>query len=66
MERVPRRTRSVVAPQSLYNPEIMPRVAKFMCQRGATMAELAQAFKVTETTLYNWLNACDRLLRDAE
>jgi transcriptional regulator with XRE-family HTH domain len=34
----------------------MPTVAKFMCQRGATMAELADAFNVSSSTLYNWLN----------
>jgi hypothetical protein len=52
MDRVPRRKTK----PSLYNPEWMPNVAKFMCQRGATMSELAQAFKVADCTLYEWLN----------
>jgi transposase-like protein len=52
MDRVPRRKTK----PSLYNPEWMPNVAKFMCQRGATMSELAQAFKVADCTLYKWLN----------
>jgi hypothetical protein len=34
----------------------MPTVAKFMCQRGATMSELAQAFKVANSTIYEWIN----------
>jgi transposase-like protein len=34
----------------------MPQFARFMCQRGATMAELAQAFKISNSTLYEWLN----------
>jgi hypothetical protein len=37
MDRAPRRKTK----PSLYNPEWMPNVAKFMCQRGATMSELA-------------------------
>jgi hypothetical protein len=27
-----------------------------MCQRGATMAELAQAFNIANCTLYDWIN----------
>jgi transposase-like protein len=34
----------------------MPHVAQFMCQRGATMAELAQAFNIANSTLYEWCN----------
>src|SRR5262245_46497091 len=39
-----------------YNAELMPQFAKFMCQRGATMAELAEAFKIANSTLYEWIN----------
>src|SRR5215471_306949 len=39
-----------------YNPEVYPRVAKFLCERGATMSELARAFNVNDSTLYDWLN----------
>jgi transposase-like protein len=58
MERVQRR-RPITGPigqPTKYNPEWMPNVAKFMCQRGATMAELAAAFNVANCTLYVWLN----------
>jgi transposase-like protein len=55
MERVQRKRPGPGQPPK-YNPETMPRVAKFMCQRGATMAELADAFNVSSSTLYNWLN----------
>jgi hypothetical protein len=34
-------------PASQYDPKRMPVTAKFMCQRGATMAELAEAFQVS-------------------
>jgi len=52
MDRAPRRKTK----PSLYNPEWMPNVAKLLCQRGATMAELAAAFNVANCTLYVWLN----------
>lgn len=57
MERVQRRERrSPTAPPSKYDASWMPRVAKWLCQRGATMGELANAFGVCNATLYNWLN----------
>jgi transposase-like protein len=52
MDRAPRRKTK----PSLYNPEWMPNVAKVMCELGATMSELAQAFEVSSATLYKWLN----------
>ena len=39
-----------------YDPEIMPNAAKFMAQRGAIMCEIADAFKISTKTLYNWIN----------
>jgi transposase-like protein len=57
MERVERKVKhNRVGAPTKYNAELMPRVAKFMCQRGATMAELADAFNVANATLYIWIN----------
>jgi transposase-like protein len=39
-----------------YNADHMPRLARFMCQRGAVMSEVADAFNVSTRTLFNWLN----------
>jgi transposase-like protein len=55
MERVERKAKHNRTPTK-YNAELMPQFAKFMCQRGATMAELAQAFNIANCTLYEWLN----------
>jgi hypothetical protein len=35
---------------------IMPQFARFMCQRGAVMSKVADAFNVSTRTLFNWLN----------
>src|SRR5262245_50257163 len=57
MERVERKVKhNRIGAPTKYNAELMPRVAKFMCERGATMAELADAFQVSSATLYKWLN----------
>jgi transposase-like protein len=39
-----------------YNADHMPQFARFMCQRGAVMSEVADAFNVSTRTLFNWLN----------
>jgi hypothetical protein len=57
MERVERKAKhNRISAPTKYNAELMPQFAKFMCQRGATMAELAQAFNIANCTLYNWIN----------
>jgi hypothetical protein len=57
MERVERKAKhNRIGAPTKYNAELMPQVAKFMCQRGATMAELAQAFNIANCTLYDWIN----------
>ena len=57
MERVERRKlKKKSGPPTKYRPDWMPRVAKFLCARGATMSELAEAFNVSSYTLYKWLN----------
>jgi hypothetical protein len=38
-----------------YNPKIFPRSAKFLAQRGATQAEIAQCFNVSTRVLQHWL-----------
>jgi hypothetical protein len=38
-----------------YDPKF-PKTAKFLAQRGATLAEIADCFGVTTRTLSNWLN----------
>ena len=37
-----------------YKPEYV-RTAKFLCQRGAIISELAEAFGVSTTAIYNWM-----------
>jgi hypothetical protein len=37
-----------------YNPTYMPKIAKFLAQRGAIQCEIADAFDVSTTTLQNW------------
>jgi hypothetical protein len=70
MERAERRRRPEQAehkrpgPPSQYDPKRMPVTAKFMCQRGATMGELAAAFQVSTVTLAKWCNMHQEL-RDA-
>jgi transposase-like protein len=57
MERVERKAKhNRIGAPTKYNAELMPQFAKFMCQRGATMAELAQAFNIANCTLYDWIN----------
>ena len=57
MERVERKANhNRAGAPTKYNAELMPQFAKFMCQRGATMAELAQAFNIANCTLYDWIN----------
>jgi len=57
MERVERKAKhNRIGAPTKYNGELMPQFAKFMCQRGATMAELAQAFNIANCTLYDWIN----------
>jgi transposase-like protein len=58
MERLPRRKRKLhhFGRPTQYDPELMPNQARFMCQRGAIMSELAQMFKVSTQTIYNWRN----------
>lgn len=38
----------------IYNPKIHPSVAKALCARGATVAELATAFDVAISTIWQW------------
>jgi transposase-like protein len=38
-----------------YDPKF-PKTAKFLAQRGATLAEIADCFEVSTRTLSNWLN----------
>jgi len=40
---------------SAYDPKTFPRTAKFLAQRGATQAEIADCFQVTTRTLQHWL-----------
>src|SRR5215472_15875556 len=57
MERVERKAKhNRIGAPTKYNAELMPQFAKFMCGRGATMAELAQAFNIANCTLYDWIN----------
>jgi len=57
VERVERKAKhNRIGAPTKYNAELMPQFAKFMCQRGATMAELAQAFNIANCTLYDWIN----------
>jgi hypothetical protein len=37
-----------------YNPKIHPKFAKALCARGATVAELAAAFEVVPSTIWQW------------
>ena len=39
-----------------YDPDIMPNVARLICQRGAIMSELADVFKVSRRTIHYWMN----------
>jgi transposase-like protein len=57
MQRVERKRKvNPVGAPSKYDAKLMPQFARFMCQRGATMAELAEAFKIANSTLYEWIN----------
>lgn len=40
---------------SKYDPEVFPRTAKFMAQRGAIQSEIADCLGVTTRTLQNWI-----------
>ncbi len=42
-------------PPKKYDPKTFPRTAKFLAQRGATQAEIADCFGVTTRTLQYWL-----------
>src|SRR5215472_14903583 len=57
MERVQRRAhKEHRIGEVKYDPTIMPNAERFMCQRGAIMSEIAQAFQVSVRTIYYWRN----------
>src|SRR5262249_45489195 len=58
VERAKRRGRKYEHPgqPTKYNADWMPRLAKFMCERGAIQSELADAFNASTRTIQNWLN----------
>ena len=37
-----------------YDPEIYPQAAKVLCAKGATIAEIATAFGVATSTIWQW------------
>jgi hypothetical protein len=39
-----------------YQPDLFPRQAKFLAQRGATQQEMADCFGVSRNTLNVWIN----------
>jgi hypothetical protein len=44
-----------IAPVTPYDPKTYPAQAKFLAQRGATQADIAECFGVSTRTLQRWL-----------
>src|ERR1700720_418493 len=56
----PKTKRSVGQPLQ-YNAKIFPKTCAFLAQRGATIAEMADACAVETRTFFRWMNAYPEL-----
>jgi hypothetical protein len=61
VKRIKLKTERSVGQPLQYNAEIFPKTCAFLAQRGATIAEMADACAVETRTFFRWMNAYPEL-----